>query len=136
VRCRQIGTGQEIHGSYSHRSSVEGGDSGMVRSKGVSFFLREGRGLSFIVSGFTHSCYQDAVQSLLRILKTRKNFFTRMVLFAGKTSKCVYSQLYGEDKQVGSAHHQPESRNSPEKGHYRYKYWTGSPTRPTPTQQP
>jgi len=88
VRCRQIGTGQEIHGSYSHRSSVEGGDSGMVRSKGVSFFLREGRGLSFIVSGFTHSCYQDAVQSLLRILKTRKNFFTRMVLFAGKTSKC------------------------------------------------
>jgi hypothetical protein len=24
------------------------------------------------------------------------------VLFAGKTSKCGYSQLYGEDKQVGS----------------------------------
>jgi hypothetical protein len=31
---------------------------------------------------------------------------------------CLYSQLYGEDrkKQACSAHHQPESRSSPEAG--------------------
>jgi hypothetical protein len=44
-------------------------------------------------------------------LIARKTFFTRIVLFSGKTSNCVYSQLYGEDrkKQACSALHQPQS---------------------------
>jgi hypothetical protein len=37
--------------------------------------------------------------------------------------------------QLGSAHHQPESRSGPERGRDRYKYRTGSPTRLTPPQQ-
>jgi len=46
----------------------------------------------------------------------------------------AYSQLYGEDdrrKQAYSAHHQPESWKRPrERSLDRYKYRTGSPTRP------
>jgi hypothetical protein len=91
----------------------------------------------YTCSGPSQGCFGSLVGGELSRLvcpPRRVDFFTRIVLFAGKTSKCVYSQLYGEDKQVGSAHHQPESRNSSEKGHNRYKYRTGSSTRPTPTQ--
>jgi hypothetical protein len=45
-----------------------------------------GRRASFTI------CVKKFFRVLSR-LRTRKNFFTRIVLFAGKTSKCVYSQF-------------------------------------------
>jgi hypothetical protein len=76
-------------------------------------------------------------QNHTTVLKTRKNFFTRIVLFTGKTSKCVYSQLYGEDRnKPAQLTTNQRAEAALRGGRNRYKYRTGLPTRPTPTQQP